>query len=171
MMMAREARGGKEVSPSSSSRAAQTRPRCLTTAVANPAIKSSHGPCSATYFGACITDCHPVSSHATQPRPAELACSISRGGSRNFTRCSSEALQVAYESGRRRPSELQTRRASRSDIARMLFSDKKAPQLDRPSWLELKGYPFAEGRGPNRGHPPHRFRLVWAGVLPWKSAN
>ena len=171
MMMARKARGGKEVSPSSSSRAAKTRPRCMTTAFAHPAIQGGHRPCSATYFGACITGVHPVSSQTTQPRPAELACSISRGGSRNFTRCSSEALQVAYESGRRRPSELQTRRASRSDIARMLFSDKKAPQLDRPSWLELKGYVFPEGRGPNRGAPPHRFRLVWADILPWKSAN
>ena len=96
MMMARKARGGKEVSPSSSSRAAKTRPRCMTTAFAHPAIQGGHRPCSATYFGACITGVHPVSSQTTQPRPAELACSISRGGSRNFTRCSSEAIHSPW---------------------------------------------------------------------------
>ena len=103
MMVARKARGGKEVSPSSSSRAAETRPRCMTTAFAHPAIQGGHRPCSVTYFGACITDDHPAWSQTTQPRPAEMACSISRAGSRHGTHCSSEALRVAYESGRRRP--------------------------------------------------------------------
>ena len=69
------------------------------------------------------------------------------------------------------PSEIQTPAASRSDIARMLFLARMLCQLDRPSWLELKGYVFAEGKGPNRGQAPHRFRLVWADVLPWKAAN
>ena len=52
-----------------------------------------------------------------------------------------------------------------------LFLASMLLEQNASSSLELKGYVFAEGRGPNRGRHPHRFRLVWADILPWKSAN
>ena len=63
--MARKARGGKEVSPSSSSRAAQTRPRCLTTA--------SHPKRSGAVLGDLFRGVYHLFASRIEPRHAAAA--------------------------------------------------------------------------------------------------
>ena len=156
---------------STTNQSRNARPWCESIASVHLPVKMGREPCSAAYRRARWRRDERKPATQTATEHDETAWSRSREPTPRPPDCSAKGRRVAWESTRRRRARSRPRRPRGAILQMGYFWQRMLCQLDRPSWLELKGYPSRFRRGPN-GAPfprPGRQQPYW--VPPWKSAN